>query len=359
MLLAARLTRLVAGPLLALLASGCIGARIVYPVLPDEAELAEFEAAGPVEALAHAAELASMRVAGPYRVVPGDLLAIELPPEVTLADGAGAPGAPGSLAVTLSCRVRASGTVVLPMLGEREVAGRTTGEIEALLAEAYHAPERLRAAPNVVVTVAEHQTVTVAVLGAVVTPGLHELRSDHRTVIGALMAAGGIDGARGAREIRIVTQASDGTTETRTLGVHLADVPLADLPLAGGETLVVEPAPERAFTVYGLVKRSGIFDYPLPRRFNLMQALATAGGVDEAAAPRFATIYRVKPDGTVVGATFKIDGTSLQDGSNVWIKDGDVIAVEHTQGSWLRMFFSNVFGFRASVNLSSTGSPTL
>jgi protein involved in polysaccharide export with SLBB domain len=245
------------------------------------------------------------------------------------------------------------------MLGAHPVAGLTAAEIEAGLAAAYQAPGRLRAAPNVVVTVAEHRTVTVAVLGAVVTPGLHELRSDHQTVVGALMAAGGIDGDRGAREIRVVTTAPDGTAETRTLGVHFADVPLADVPLEGGETLVVEPAPERAFTVYGLVKRSGIFDYPLPRRFNLMQALATAGGVDEAAAPRYATIYRVKPDGEIVGATFKIDGTSLQDGANVWIKDGDVIAVEHTQGSWMRMFFSNVFGFRATVNLSSTGSPTL
>jgi hypothetical protein len=81
--------------------------------------------------------------------------------------------------------------------------------------------------------------------------------------------------------------------------------------------------------------------------------------VDESAAPRYATIYRVKADGSIVGATFKIDGTSLEDASNVLIKDGDVIAVDHTQGSWLRMFFSQVFGFRASVNLSTTASPTL
>jgi len=209
------------------------------------------------------------------------------------------------------------------------------------------------------VTVSEYHTVKVAVTGSVNQPGIHELRSDAMTVMGALMAAGGIKTERGAKEIKIVGTDESGQTVTRSLSVHLDDIPLEDVALKGGETIVVEPPPERAFSVIGLVKKSGVFPYPAPRRYNLMQALAVAGGVDETAAPRYATIYRVKADGGVVGATFKIDGTSLEDASNVWIKDGDVIAVDHTQGSWLRQFFSQVFGFRASVNVSSTASPTL
>jgi protein involved in polysaccharide export with SLBB domain len=139
----------------------------------------------------------------------------------------------------------------------------------------------------------------------------------------------------------------------------MSDIPLDDIALKGGETIVVEPAPDRSFSVIGLVKRSGVFPYPAPRRYNLMQALATAGGVDENAAPRYATVYRVRADGKVIGATFKIDGTTLEDGSTVWIKDGDVISVDHTQGSWLRQFFSQVFGFRASVSVSTSASPVL
>ena len=56
-------------------------------------------------------------------------------------------------------------------------------------------------------------------------------------------------------------------------------------------------------------------------------------------------------------ATFRIDGLNLTDGSNIMIKDGDVIAVEHTAGSYMRQFFSQVLGFRA--NLSATSSSTL
>jgi len=340
----------------ALAGSGCIGTRIVYPVLPTAEELREFEAAGPADVQASEIQVASMRVSGPYRVVAGDLLAVELPPEVYLATTPDDGAAPAI--TTVRCRVQEGGTVLLPGIGSRTVAGKTTGEIEQELSGAYNDPKLLQAAPNVVVTVSEYRTENVVVIGAVNQPGLHELRTDHMTVIGALMAAGGIKTERGAREIKVISADESGQSVTRTLPVS-ADIPLEDLALQGGETVVVEPPSERAFTVYGLVKRSGIFEYPAPRVFNLMQALATAGGVDELAAPRFATIYRKRADGSVLGVTFKIDGTSLEAGSNVVIKDGDVIAVEHTQGSWFRQFFSQVFGFRASVNVSSTASPTL
>src|SRR5262245_45635711 len=101
------------------------------------------------------------------------------------------------------------------------------------------------------------------------------------SVMGALMYAGGIKTERGAKEIRIIGQDEQGETVTRTIGVHMADIPLEDVALRGGETIVVEPPTERAFSVIGLVKKSGVFEYPAPRRYNLMQALATAGGVDE------------------------------------------------------------------------------
>jgi len=251
--------------------------------------------------------------------------------------------------------VQPDGLVFLPLIGDFDVGGKTQGEIEDGLAEAYHKDDKLKERPLVVVTVTEYATVNVAVIGAVAQPGQHALRADQRSVLGALMAAGGIKSERGAARIRVLGE--DGGE--RMLPVQLDDIPLEDIALIGGETVVVVPPSERQFTVYGLVKKSGVFPYPAPRRLNLMQALATAGGTDDAAAPRYATIYRVKSDGAIVGATFKIDGNSLTDASNVVIKDGDVIAVEHTQGSWLRAFFTNVFGFRANVSVATSTSPTL
>ena len=357
--LAARSARaLVPALCAAFLGAGCIGARVVYPVLATPEELREFDAAGPREVTAEL-DTGSMHVDGPYRVVPGDLLAVELPSKVEIDTARSDAGSAIPEILTFKSRVAEDGTILLPMVGEPHVAGRTTGEIEDFLAREYQTPGRLEERPGVVVTISEYRTLSVAVIGAVNQPGLHELRSDHMTVLGAIMAAGGIKKERGAREIVVHSKDEHGQSTTRALGVEMAEIPLGDVALKGGETVVVEPAPERSFSVIGLVKRSGVFPYPAPRRYNLMQALATAGGVDENAAPRYATVYRVRSDGKVIGATFKIDGTSLTDGPNVWIKDGDVIAVDHTQGSWLRQFFSQVLGFRASVSVSTSASPVL
>jgi protein involved in polysaccharide export with SLBB domain len=336
-----------------LLTSSCIGSRVIYPVMPTAEELLEFTAAGPAD-IQTGVEFGSMNVAGAYRVVRGDLLSVELPPQVINDDSEDI-----STAATIKCRVKGSGEIQLPIVGDHPVLGKTLSEVEEGLAAAFNDPKRLSERPNVVVAVSEYHMTKVAVIGSVNAPGIHELRSDHMTVVGALMAAGGIKSDRGAREIKIISKDEQGLTVTRTLGVESSDIPLGDIALVGGETIVVESPPDRSFSVIGLVKKNGVFLYPAPRRYNLMQALATAGGVDETSAPRYATVYRVKADGSILGATFKIDGTSLTDASNVIIKDGDVIAVEHTQGSWFRQFFSQVFGFRASVNVTSSASPTL
>jgi len=343
------------------LLASCLGHRVVYPIMPTGSELDEFQAAGPADLVGETLDVAPMLVAGPYRIVAGDLLSVELPSEVqalqSLPDGVQTQAA----SITVKARVRENGTMRLPLVGTLEAGGRTAGELEQEIAQKLTAsPENvnaLRDEPGVVVTVAEYRTVAVVVTGAVNQPGQHDLRSGQRTVMGALAAAGGIKSERGARAIRVIGSDEQGETIVRTLSVVLADIPLEDMALVGGETIVVEPPPERQFSVIGLVKRNGNFEYPAPRRYNLLQALATAGGVDEIAAPRYATIYRRRPDGSVLAATFRIDGLNLTDGSNITIKDGDVIAVEHTAGSYLRQFFSQVLGFRA--NLSATSSTVL
>lgn len=345
--------RFLLSALVAWLATGCIGHRVIYPVQPTAVELLAFEAAGPPDVLVDPLELEGMRVAGPYRVGADDLLSFELPAT------AGGEVTEGGTRLDVRCRVQADGTVLLPQLGDFEVAGRTTTEIEDAVGAAYGTAERLGTRPNVVATVEEYATVKVAVIGAVALPGYHDLRRDLRTVLGALMAAGGIKAERGATRIRVLSKDEAGQTVERELGVQSGDIPLADIALVGGETVVVEPPTERQFTVIGLVAKSGIFEYPVPRVYNLMQALAVAGGVDPNAAPRYATIYRVNAEGGVIAATFKIDGTALMNASNVRIKDGDVIAVEHTPGSWTRLFFSQVFGLRANISAGTATSPTL
>ena len=75
-----------------------------------------------------------------------------------------------------------------------------------------------------------------------------------------------------------------------------------------------------------------------------MQAVAFAGGFNQAAEPRYATVYRQKPDSTIVNATFKvIDGSKLTNASNILIKPGDIVAVEHTSRTRKNLFIKSMF----------------
>lgn len=334
---------LAAALLLAPVVAGCIGNRVRYPIMPDDQQLLEFEGAGPVHYTGEDIDVIAFQVTGgEYRVVVGDLLSFELPREITTGES-------GSEEVDkVRSRVREDGTIKLPLLEAVVAVGKTLAEIELDLVNAYH-PTYVREKPNVVVSIDAYHTANVAVLGAVANPGIVGLRSDRMSVFGALMESGGIDATKGAEAIRVLTQdGADG--DAVVLPVRDANIPFSDMPLKGGETLVVEPLSTRNFTVVGLVNRSGSFSYPPRTSYNLMQALAIAGGTNPSAAPRFATIYRKKPSGEVLSVTFRIDGTSLTDASNVGIKPGDVVAIEHTQGSWTRLFLSQVFGFRISYS---------
>ena len=339
------------GPLVPFLAaclawgSGCVGNRVIHPVLPTPEELAEFNAAGPKAEEFDTDQLVAMHLGGPYKLVSGDLVKLTLPPNVFPDwEGEG-----DSTPRELKSRVDAEGKVRLPKLGEFPMGGLTVAEVEDGIANAYAAPEYLKERPNVVCTVEDYRTVPVTVWGAVNSPGIHPLRSDRLSVLGALMAAGGIHADRGSSSIRILRPSEGGEDgEAEVVPVRATDIPLRDIALTGGETIVVEPMLDRKFTVVGLVKKVGSFPYPEHEQYNLLQAIATAGGVDEIAAPRWATIYRKKEDGEVIAVTFRIDGLELVHGSNVVVKDGDVIAIEHTEGSWVRSFLSQVFGFRIS-----------
>lgn len=100
---------------------------------------------------------------------------------------------------------------------------------------------------------------------------------------------------------------------------------------------------ERVFTVVGLVNHPNAFPYPPDVQYNLMEALAFAGGLDMTADPRYLKIYRQDDDGEIVSATFGVGKKSLADAYDVVIKPGDVIYVDHTLRTRVNKFFSDVF----------------
>lgn len=103
---------------------------------------------------------------------------------------------------------------------------------------------------------------------------------------------------------------------------------------------------ERVFTVMGLVNKPDAFTYPPDVQYNLMEALAFAGGLDMVADPRYLKIYRQDDSGEIVSATFGIDSKSFIGAYAVLIKPGDVIYVDHTFRTRLNQFLADSFDLR-------------
>jgi protein involved in polysaccharide export with SLBB domain len=106
---------------------------------------------------------------------------------------------------------------------------------------------------------------------------------------------------------------------------------------------------ERVFTVMGLVRNPNAFQYPPDVQYNLMEALAYAGGLDMTADPHYVKVYRQDESGEIVSATFSIDSKKILDAYAVAIKPGDLVYVDHTLQTRFNQFISDVFSVRVGA----------
>jgi len=140
------------------------------------------------------------------------------------------------------------------------------------------------------------------------------------------------------------------------LPVKGLNIPFADVALQEGDAVEVERLELPLVTVVGLVNKPGNFPYPPDAEYNLMQALGFAGGLNLAAEPRYATVYRKKADGIIVNATLKVvDSSKLTNASNVLIKPGDIVAVEHTPRTRTKLFLDRIFRLNMGLYVPFTG----
>ena len=423
--------------------------------LPSSSELAEFNNAGPIRP---SLDLESLNKAefetGPYHVVPGDVLELTMPAIIRFVTAEEAEGV--EIEKPYLCRIHESGTIILPMVGDIEIEGKTLSEIESIVIESYY-PKYVVSRPSVFARILEYRTAKVSISGAVKKPGIYSLRSDQMSLVALLMEAGGIidEGAavieiihrdpvvpnytqrvvlntqnrtyryatgvnhqldklttrldyrqhaynyninrernqkliirtahnrkesgnrnkttltnnlnidtqvdknfdkkaveilnrhRNLRGGRITESYSSDEREAIVLPIKGLNIPFTDVELQEGDRVIVERLQPPLFSVVGLVNKPGNFQYPPDVRYNLMQSLAFAGGLDRSTEPRYATIYRVNPDGTIVSAVFEVvnikNGSQLTEALNTRIKPGDIIAVEHTLRTRTKLFLDTVF----------------
>ncbi len=256
---------------------------------PDAAEVAATQPAIPASQPTEQA----LQQLGPYQVGPGDTLAIS-------HFGANVEVGAGIVQV----RVDRDGNVDLPVVGKLKVVGLDLVEADKAI-QAALIPSVYR--DSVVhVAISEPENTRVLVYGAVMTPGLVQLRRTERNLLFAIVAAGGVSqNASGRVTLKRLREREEVTLEL--LDPEQLRYALSLPPLRDGDLISVEAAVPNTVFVGGLVIAARPQSYPPGTQVNILQAIAAAGGLRTDVTPTEATLIRRLTDGREVHVKLDID----------------------------------------------------
>jgi polysaccharide export outer membrane protein len=230
---------------------------------------------------------------------------------------------------TVILRVSQEGEIVLPLIGEVAVKGKTIGEVEQELKTRYAKYIRT---PQIGVLVTEYRQ-RVSVMGAVQKPGVFPLMGPG-TVIDMVAQAGGITDKAG-NQVLLYRLQPNGQRETAVIDLMVLanmsgqiidskDATMVNMPVKAGDVINVPQA--GMFFVDGAIRKPG--SYPLSRNYTLTQALAAAGGADvELADYGSISIYRRHGPTNVETITVDLNDVRAQKSADPKVQSDDVIVV--------------------------------
>ena len=218
--------------------------------------------------------------------------------------------------LTLDTRVDGDGRITFPFLNALDVAGKSTAQVEQLIARGLEQKDVLKK-PQVSVSLVQYRSQQIAVLGYVNRPGQYVLDMTY-TVSGALAQAGGV-GAGGA-DGAILSRYENGTSKNIEIDLVNMFRPgasrTADIVVQPGDVLYVHRAP--SFYIYGEVQRPG--QQRLERDMTVMQALSSGGGLTQRGTEKNLRVTRRADDGSLRTLDVKLD-TQLQADDVIYVRE--------------------------------------
>jgi polysaccharide biosynthesis/export protein len=198
-------------------------------------------------------------------------------------------------------RIDPEGFIRLPYMGRVHAGGLTVEQLQAEVTKRMKAYLRQ---PDVTVTLVEFRSQPVSVLGAVRTPGVHQLQG-RKTLVEILSLAGGLDPSAGPT-VKITRRLEWGPIPLRnawddpTGHFSVAQVSVKAILEARSpeENILIRPhdviSVPRAEMVYvaGQVLKPGAFPLNEREHMSVLEALTLAGGADRLAAPQHSRILR-------------------------------------------------------------------
>lgn len=218
--------------------------------------------------------------------------------------------------------VDVNGSIRLPMIGRIHVAGLTTTELESVISEGL---KTYFVKPDVMVAIAEYGSQPVSIIGAVKTPGIHQVRG-RKTILEMLSLAGGLEENAGViakitRELQWGLIPLQSTSMDSTGQFSVAEINLKSL-ISGrnpSDNILIRPhdviSVPKADVVYviGQVLRSGAFVITEHKQVTVLQALSMAAGLDRMANPKEARILRLA-DGSSTRTEIEINLKNIMAG---------------------------------------------
>ena len=218
--------------------------------------------------------------------------------------------------------VDVNGSIRLPMIGRIHVAGLTTTELESVISEGL---KTYFVKPDVMVAIAEYGSQPVSIIGAVKTPGIHQVRG-RKTILEMLSLAGGLEENAGViakitRELQWGLIPLQSTSLDSTGQFSVAEINLKSL-ISGrnpSDNILIRPhdviSVPKADVVYviGQVLRSGAFVITEHKQVTVLQALSMAAGLDRMANPKEARILRLA-DGSSTRTEIEINLKNIMAG---------------------------------------------
>lgn len=227
-------------------------------------------------------------------------------------------------------RVSDQGTISIPFVGQLDVRGRTTREVEVQLRQALRGKSQN---PQVMVSIAEGLTNSVIIGGDIARPGRLVLPTNRESLSEVIALAGGNKG-----EIRdlIVRVARNNTIQEWRFS-DILDDPSRDIRIFPADRISLIAQPQ-TFSVLGAAGKTNQFGFPAPK-VSLIEAIALAGGADARSGnARAVFIFRVERDEAGNQRPFvyhfnMMNTSSFVLAQNFAMKDKDVVYVGNAQAN--------------------------
>lgn len=240
-------------------------------------------------------------------------------------------------------RVSDQGTITIPYVGQLNVAGRTTREIEVQLRQALRGKSQN---PQVLVSIAEGLTNSVIIGGEIAKPGRLVLPTNREKLSEVVALAGG---NKGAMKDLVVRVSRAGSVQEWRLS-DVLDNPDLDVRIYPSDRIMLIPA-QRSFTVLGAAGQNNKYAFP-DAKASLIEAVAMAGGANPVAGnARAIFVFRSNRDAAGQNVPVVYHFNMMNAGSyilaqNFQMKDKDVVYIGNAsanQPSKLIQLLSQLF----------------